>query len=418
MLCVLSVHFVDSNTLYYQGLWTVWPVSGTVALIAGLTLNRTDFWAYFFSLRAFVWLGLLSYSWYLWHWPLLTIHKIYSLGGDTLTERIAVCSIALLAAYISYRYIERPVRERQPWLFATTNGTLRAGGWIILLMLGLSALVIANKVFLQLNPQHRLFEAAKDDVPDRKACDFQDKKYTALNVCGKFAKPPVQTRPVIVLWGDSHAEHFMPALAEIYPNHDIHELVFESCPPIVEATSFLLRNKQSCAVFNLDVMKHLKSLGSRLDGLYISARWPMYFGQYPILVGHVTEPADYPHQQMYQSIHSGLTDTLNQLASLSVKVSIIAPLPSLTNSAPKCIVRNPTSKCNISRSASDTFTNPSYLALQEIIKPHASMKLIDLHPYFCDALTCFASKNGRPIFTDDNHITATTARELASYLKP
>lgn len=170
VLCVLSIQFVDGNTLHYKGLWAVWPVAGMTALIAGLTLNRAGFWSRFFSLRPLVWLGLLSYSWYLWHWPLLTIQKIYALGGDSLIERVGMCLLALLAAYVSYRFVERPIRERKPWLFASTKGTLIAGGLMVLMMVAIAISVLGSKIFQQSDSKHNLLEAAKFDFVNPKLC--------------------------------------------------------------------------------------------------------------------------------------------------------------------------------------------------------------------------------------------------------
>ena len=419
LLCVLAINFVDHNTLYFQGTWAVWPVGGTVALIAGLTLNRTGFWARFFSLRPLVWLGLLSYSWYLWHWPLLTIHKIYSLGGDTLTERIAVCLAALLSAYISYRFVERPVRERKPWLFATTKGSLCAAGLMVILMLGCSALVILNKNHRQSNPTHARLEAAKDDSAHVLECTYENKMPITLKVCGKISleqAAPSQIKPVIVLWGDSHANHFYPTLVAMYPEHDIHKFALPGCPPVIDDNLTIYNNSEQCRAFNTQVITHIRTLGKQIDRVFLSARWPIYFGQTPVpmvdLVKHI------PIENSLASMQTGVTNTLSKLADVKTKITVLGSTPELIYPAPKCLMLHPAKDCNVTKISTDANIDPSFTALQAAIKPLLAAELIDMRPFFCDAITCFASKVGRSLYTDDNHITGTTARELANYLKP
>ena len=414
ILCVLSIHFVDSNTLYYQGAWAIWPVGATTALIAGLTLNRTGIWSRFFSLRPLVWLGLLSYSWYLWHWPLLTIHKIYALGGDTLSERVVICLVALMAAYASYRFVEQPIREHKPWLFATSKGTLTAQGLMIVLALALAGLVDLSKIHQQSNPYQHLLKTSQEDAAHLSICPLQEEAFASLKICGKISNGPVKNRPIIVLWGDSHANHYFPALVAMYPDHDIHKLAFPGCPPLIDDGLAVYSYTAACQSFNKLVITHIRSLGSQLSGVYLAARWPHYFGQAPVSVTDIASYELIPGASA--TMQTGLTHTLNQLSGLPVTITLLGAAPELVYAAPKCLAMRPAQACNVSRSVSDAYLNPSQLALQAVAKTLPSVALVDMRPYFCDTRTCFASKAGRPLYTDANHITAATASDLAVYL--
>lgn len=416
ILCILSITYVDDNTLYYQGLWAVWPVAGTTALIAGLTLHRAGFWSRFFSFRPLVWLGLLSYGWYLWHWPLLTIYKIYSLGEDTLVLRILSCLVALVAAYVSYRFVEQPIRERRPWLFASAKGSLFAGGAMVLLMVSIAVALLASKEFQQLDPKHKRLEEAKDDRTDLAFCATPNHAFSELTICNTNTKGVDKKAPIIVLWGDSHADHFMATLFAKYPEHNIHKMVFPGCPPLIDDGLIVYNYKTACQAFNISAMAHIKSLGTQMDHLYLSARWPVYFGHAPISIAENT--STYPRGAgMYESMKFGLANVLTQLTQWSVKTTVLGATPELILNSPKCLMKRPYSTCDISRKLSDAYLNPSYTALRDIVRTSQYTKLIDMRSYFCNTTTCFSSRDGQPLYTDDNHITATTARELAAKLK-
>jgi peptidoglycan/LPS O-acetylase OafA/YrhL len=412
-LSLLSINHIEESTLRIQALWAVLPVIGTTMLIAGLTLNRTGVWSRFFSLRPLVWLGLLSYSWYLWHWPLLTIQKIYSLGGDTLVQRLGICLLSLGLAYISYRLVERPIRESKPWLFGTTKGALIAGVFIVLSMLGLAAAVIFNKNFQQSNPNHLALEAAKDDRVDLSTCSVLNTSFPELTVCSINDSQLEASAPIIVLWGDSHADHFTATLLQMYPKHKIHKLMFTGCPPLIDDGLTVFNYNAKCQALNQAALAHINSLGAKNERLFLSARWPMYFGQSSISVAE--DMKGYPRDiDMYSSMSTGLT---NLFKHLPLDTTIIGATPELTLNAPKCLMTRPSQACDVPKSTVDAQLNPSFSALKKIMSNHPTMNFIDLRPYFCNESTCFASKNGRSLYTDDDHITATTAKDLAGFFK-
>ncbi len=100
-----------NKDLPYPSVYTLFPVMGTALIIL---FTHADTWAYqFLSLRIMVFIGLISYSAYLWHWILFVFARLYT--GDELNSSLAglLSIIALLLAYFSWRFIERPFRNKQ-----------------------------------------------------------------------------------------------------------------------------------------------------------------------------------------------------------------------------------------------------------------------------------------------------------------
>lgn len=100
--------FVISTTVVFPGVVALVPVLGAAAIIAGGTGNESTLVARLLSSRPLVFIGALSYSWYLWHWPAIVFTRQLS-DGDS-TALIVAGLGSLIPAWLSYRFIENPIR--------------------------------------------------------------------------------------------------------------------------------------------------------------------------------------------------------------------------------------------------------------------------------------------------------------------
>ncbi len=115
-----------NNERAFPGAWALLPVLGAAALISAgpqAWLNRVAL-----SSRPLVWVGLISYPLYLWHWPLLTFARIVEGGAPPLATRFGLVALSVALAWLTYRLLERPVRDAK---FATPK-TLA----LVVLMIG------------------------------------------------------------------------------------------------------------------------------------------------------------------------------------------------------------------------------------------------------------------------------------------
>lgn len=109
-LIVVSIASLDSHK-QFPGWWALGPVAGSFLQIAagpGAIVNRT-----FLSHQWMVFTGLLSYPLYLWHWPILSFLQILLSGDPTPGVRSAALVLSFVLAWITYRFVERPIREGQ-----------------------------------------------------------------------------------------------------------------------------------------------------------------------------------------------------------------------------------------------------------------------------------------------------------------
>lgn len=101
--------FTINKDVYFPGAWALIPVVGATLIIASgpeSWFNRVVL-----SNKAFVWIGLISYPLYLWHWPLLTFSRLLEGEVPSITIRLCMVALAFLLAWLTYKLFELPLRK-------------------------------------------------------------------------------------------------------------------------------------------------------------------------------------------------------------------------------------------------------------------------------------------------------------------
>lgn len=106
-LLLLAMTLID-QTRVFPGLWALLPTLSTACLIAAG--SHTYINKQWLASRPLVWIGLISYPLYLWHWPLLTFARIFEGQTPSATVRSILLSVSVGLAFLTYQFIERPIR--------------------------------------------------------------------------------------------------------------------------------------------------------------------------------------------------------------------------------------------------------------------------------------------------------------------
>jgi peptidoglycan/LPS O-acetylase OafA/YrhL len=217
-----------STHVPFPGWAALVPVLGAALLIdsEGAFINRR-----LLSAPPMRFVGLISYSWYLWHWPLLTYVRVASSWKPSLEIMLAVGALSFVIAILSWRWIEQPFRHR----------TLKAPQVLV-------RYALAGAVALALPLSFRVAQGWPDRLPaaaraaeavaneDHWSClvNFED---TALND-DPDCLPPTQGAPAFALIGDSHASALAPALRQLAEDQGARLLQFtkSACSPLLGVT--------------------------------------------------------------------------------------------------------------------------------------------------------------------------------------
>ena len=107
---VLAVLCFDADMLY-PFYWAAVPVIGATLIITGGLVEPRNVVARALATKPMVWIGLVSYPWYLWHWPLISFVRTMNFGEQSFAEEIGAAALSLALALLTYRFVELPVRR-------------------------------------------------------------------------------------------------------------------------------------------------------------------------------------------------------------------------------------------------------------------------------------------------------------------
>jgi peptidoglycan/LPS O-acetylase OafA/YrhL len=414
------------ETTRFPGTAAVLPVLGAVAVIAagGNRLLATA------PMR---WLGRMSYGWYLWHWPLLLLAP----AGPA--ARIVVAATALGLAVVSHHLLENPVRHHRVWTVRSRRG--------LLLGLGLSASAAALAGFGMFHPPEI---AARGVAPDavrtiagaRNPAGALDRMLAAgvtatdlprnlrptfdgaatqrlapqLDGCHVGLTGPFRPRSdcsyttgrrTVVLFGDSHALQWFPAMETLARENGwrLHSFTRSSCSPAQIALDE--RRAQAryleCDAWRAQVVARIGRL--RPDLLVVSSS--VNYRQ--VLTGRPADP-----DAVWQT---GWVRTLATLKRLAGRVRMIADTPFLTVAPADCLSTNPTAISRCAAPRADVLPEPRWREQQRAISVASGVPVIDPVPWLCTT-RCPLVVGDTLIYRDSNHLTEAYARLVAPLLGP
>jgi peptidoglycan/LPS O-acetylase OafA/YrhL len=257
-LVVVGAMFVLDRSSAFPGWAALLPTIGTcLVLLAGQDawLNR-----HVLASRALVFVGLISYPLYLWHWPLLSFARLLSLETPPVAIRVAALALSVIAAWGTYALLEQPIRAGRGgarvavWL-AGAIATLGALGLLVLEGRGLA---------FRIAPPLRQYVSFDYDMNAdvNLACWRSASEPGYPDACLDAGKPG----PVVFLWGDSHAARLSAGMRRVLGDDArMAEYTRSSCPPI------LGHGAAPCQAANAFVLGKVRE--SRPDVVVLSANW-------------------------------------------------------------------------------------------------------------------------------------------------
>ena len=424
MLFVIGIALIGvatmtlDNSVAYPGTAVLWPTLGTAALIAagcGPGFAPVQGWL---SSRGMVGIGQLSYSWYLWHWPLLSLARANALGERTLTRDGTIALASLGLAWLTYHFIEHPIRTRQYAGFRATRTTLLSGA-------AMSAVVVCCALTLgfvaqysHAHPADRQLRVTADAIHDQPPATAvclqrQHAHFGTLTHDRRCITRPSQ--PVdIVLWGDSHANHWFPLMrtASRELGMNVEEFTRAACPPLVGVMPFFEgKIDHECARFNRAAVAEIERLArSGLKGVVIAARWPAYIGR-PSPDGTLHARLSYGDVPLgpvesEHALHVGLAQVLDRLERAGLRVVVVGSTPEFHYSVPQCLLRRPLQECSMTRAAVDARrARTMHVVSNTVVSNGAHM--FDPLRFFCDDAFCYPTHGRTVMFSDPQHLTAT-----------
>ena len=296
---ILFAVFTYSSATVFPGLNAIPPVLGAALLLHSAPGTRVGA---LLSSPLPVGIGLISYSLYLWHWPLIVFAEYARDEKLAGIWQLGIIAASFLAAWASWRWIERPFRS--PQRFGQKRIFVWSGIGTAVLGAGALALIPLGGWASRFPPEVARFTAAKDDFSPRRAACLSDEIGGARPDCTFGASGAA---PAALLWGDSHGVEFAWVLGQEYAakGQALIQRTRGSCPPL---TGFARAKDPGCAAFNTDVLDLLAKTPS-VATVYLSALWAQ--GEYR------DDPASLAR----------LDATIARLRAMGKRMVVIGPVP-------------------------------------------------------------------------------------------
>lgn len=358
------------------------------------------------AIKPLVSLGGLSYSWYLWHWPLLAIARVHSLNSLSVGMALLLCVLSLGLAVLTYRLVENPIRKKRYPLMSTQGKTFRVGCLMGLtaiclsLSLGMWAKYLWPQSGANTTMQNAILNVQKVKIPE---CTQPSPYKGELIDVQNCIFPKLKDSPAFMVWGDSHAGHLVPMTAEFSKTADMPMIIryMPQCPPIQNfATAFHLTKEQStgCVRYNRDILEEIKQHSSNgLSGVVLSARWHLYLKD--IALHGMTK------QAIFQQFETGLRQTVSALEALHLNIVLVSPIPIMPFDAPACLARRNISECSTERETAIENREKIIAVFDSIARDFDAVKIIDPLEQFCETDYCSPLQGDTVLYSDNSHLT-------------
>ena len=394
ILLVASIVFIkQTSSRNYPGIWALFPVLATMLLIAAGKDGWFNKWV--LSNKVLVWFGLISYPLYLWHWPLLSIARIVLTEEPPLWWRVTAFPIGILLAWLTTKCIENPLR------FGKHGNIKTVALFAVMLLLGFAGLLSYNRdgfpsrfpatVSSLINVQRLRYETNEVYSYECNSSASNKPDYSSCRL--KISNP---SKPVMVIWGDSHATAIAHGILKYFDErYNIVLRQTSACPPVFDKSV-----QPRCKNNNHFIFQELADI--KPQKVILAAFW--------------TAPG-------YKDIYKKLETSIARLRTENIAdIVVIGPLPLWKGQLPSLLASEYMKSGQLAKSLEPQ----DYERLRKIDRDLAALcqqwniSYISPVRLLCDKDGCLtmASDDPASVMTfDSNHLTGNGSDYLASQFK-
>jgi peptidoglycan/LPS O-acetylase OafA/YrhL len=389
----------------YNGLY---PVIGTALIIYASSngiVNRI------LALKPIVFTGNISYSLYLWHWPILVLFR-YTNIELTLFNQLLAITITYLLAVLSWKYIEQPTRHMKVSEFKeiiTKFYIIPSTALIVIAIVGLMFNGYPKRFSNEIVAMEKAVNTYASE--SRKLCHspYRSSENLPNDMC-IFNTTDNNTSTDIFIFGDSHANHIVPFIHNLAKDADVsvQDYTLDRCVPIFDLKwGSNLHLSQLCKKRNDLALEHIKS--NHFKYVVLGASWP------GIQTKRIfTDTRVENNQEKEVILTTRLESTLQAIVNNGATPVILADLPTLGGKSPKCTLKkelfDPLLDCGIYKTQNLLFSK-LILLMQNKFPQLIIIRPADL---FCSGEKCTMDLQNTPLYRDEDHLNELGASILGT----
>ena len=396
---VIAPCFLLSKSTHFPGMAAIAPCAGSALILLanqrnGAVDGQTSH-ALLLGCPPVAFVGLISYSLYLWHWPLLAFTRYWSIGVIPFSTRITLLIVAFLLATVSWRFVESPFRQRA--VFAGRQSLFCFALSSFALVLAFAGYIVFSHGYPPRLPASVLeYAASESDIPTQYHKKSSDIQSDNLPRFGHADKPPS-----LLLWGDSQGYCMLPAFNELANHLGIVGVAIThgARPPVLggfSGNSF--GEGKDLPEWGDEAVRYV--VAHHIKETFLAGFWQAYF--------------NLEHGEKFPE---AMIRTIRALNSVGSRVWIIKQIPSHGNPPPKYLAR-----FTLFNGEKSPPPDTSDLYLSQI-EPMNQLERATrgLNVHFLDPAPLFFNptnssycieKNGKSLYYDPIHVTSKTSETI------
>jgi peptidoglycan/LPS O-acetylase OafA/YrhL len=405
LLSMLLAGVVYTRATSFPGVAAALPVLGTAMVLVTSAHAARGGPAALLGTPPLQTIGRLSYSWYLWHWPLLVMADplVGQLGG---IAQVGLMVVALGMAAVTYRTLEHPVRTnpylvRRPW----TSLAVTAG--IVLLAVSVSFSLRQTSARWAAAPGQRELARAHAEIPPVYSNGCHLDQFDVESGPCTFGVPA--SNVAIVLFGDSHAAQWFPALEAIAleKRWRLVSMTKSACPAawVEPFNESLGRKYAECTRWRATAARRIHDLHPAV--VLLASASGYIRGSEPVTDQRFIAVGEW---------QTGLAHTLDALDEPGRQVVLVGEVPNPGFDSPYCLARaawNPwgsAASCTFPRSGKHLLARRID---REVAAGRPNVSVLDLSDAICHVDRCDPIQDHKVIYRDSHHLTVQFSESLA-----
>lgn len=409
------------NDLSFPGKRALIPVIGSLLIIgagSGAIINK-----YLLSNRIMVFLGLISYPLYLWHWPFLSLAYICEGRTPEIWIRCAAIGIALVLAIITYIIIEPPLR------YGNYSKTKAISLFMTMLFVGfIGYRVMDTDGFKNRFPELLKNKSEKIEIDSHTNKYKNNYKYFAIydeyidncklefsnwNDLDVWTTCAMQSKPAqnnVALIGSSHAAHLFYGLSKLstLDNKSVALFAMGSQSPFINL-KIKFGERQSWYTRISDSYNYLEK-HKNIKIVILADLGVDYFID-------VEDPVEKDFQKIFKK---AVIRSLERLKDR--KVIIVLDNPALPMDPSKCGISRPysitkfDSSCTFNEQETSESRELHNAIINDVVKNYPNVRVVDIAKLFCNKSKCSPVQNGELLYLDDGHLNYKGSKYVAPYI--
>ncbi|MBX2804481.1 MAG: acyltransferase [Hyphomicrobiales bacterium] len=418
-----SIYFLSENK-DFPGVNAIFPCLGAVLVIVAGAQGQTIV-SRLLGIKPLVFVGLISYSLYLWHWPLFSYWHLLMERGPALGEAFVLICASMMLAVLSWHFIEKPFRRKGQLLSININKTIRAG----LASIGVAVAVAYTVAMLDGLPNrynedvaavYKNFVANFDDIPNSNIKCKSKKLHDCLMGTPK-------KKAEVLLIGDSHASHFALAIDGVLRMNNLSGQILAN-----SGCTFLLgmrvyyegKGRRKCIVFNDLASNHIRQ-DKDAKIIVIAARWETHtqaeVNKKPYRLVDEIGPLPGQSSENRVVLERSIRRTIDYLIKNGKKVLLMGQVPINPKSPNSCVGK----ALYRGENEKDCFPSTAYVEdnigygnnlLLKISDDYEDVDAFMPSKILCRSERCSLFLNGEYLYRDDDHINNIGSQQFAELI--